>query len=112
MSKVENVVEGKEVSMPVFGVVISLIESVFTSILQRDKLTKTLLPGIFLFAYLVPLCVRTLGVDLEIEPSLLAAKGLWAEWLKVGSEVMKEETVEEVRGRLGAFMEDTTILPL
>lgn len=98
--------------MPAFDMAISLIEAVFTFILQRDKLITTLLPAIFLLAYLVPLCIKTLGVNLEIGPSLEAAKGLWSAWLEAGSEVMKGRINEGIKARLKTFMEDTTVIPL
>ena len=108
-----------------FEVAIGLVDTVFEKLSLSSSeakegetlLLKSLLPDIFLFGYLLPLCDRTM--DLEdsesssgISHSYGAAKSLWERWIKSAKEDMKEEIVGTIKMTLKMFVEDTHIHPL
>lgn len=87
------------------------MEAIFPSILQNEKLTKTLLPVIFNLAYLVPLALPE-SADFDITPSQTASKGLWEIWINGSCEEKKGDILQEVVHNLGDFMMDSNVYPL
>ena len=103
-----------------FEVTIDFVGTIFgklSSSEEGETLLKLLLPDIFLYGYLLPLCDRTLDLeDLEdsssISHSHVAAKSLWEGWIKCAEEGVKGEVVGMIKMRLKIFVEDTHIHPL
>ncbi|CAA7268465.1 unnamed protein product [Cyclocybe aegerita] len=111
-SNVGQVIDGEEVQMTTFDVTVYLIQAVFANILKDDELTKTLLPDIFFFAYLLPVCAAGDYVDIEVTPTQSSAKGLWEAWLKAASEEQKVAISEDIKARSKGFAESTSVHPL
>jgi E3 ubiquitin-protein ligase listerin len=120
-SHVKQVIDGKEVPPAVFEVAIDFVGIIFgrlsSEVKEGEGLLNSLLPDMFLFGYLLPLCDRTAGLeDLEgsddISHSYEAAKGLWEAWIKNAKEGAKGEIVGMINLRLKAFIEDVHIHPL
>ena len=127
-SHVEQVIDGKEVRPALFDVAIGFIDIIFEKLLSSSSssseakkgetmLLKSLLPDIFFFGYLLPLCDRTMDLeDLEGSSNLShshgAAKSLWEGWIKSAEEGVKREVVGMIKMRLKMFIEDTHIHPL
>ena len=107
-----------------FEVAIDFIDTIFeklsSSSSEGEKLLESLLPDIFLFGYLLPLCDRTMDLedleDLEgssgISHSHGVAKSLWEGWIKSAEEGVKGEVIGMIKTRLKMFIEDTHIHPL
>lgn len=68
-----------------------------------------LLPSIFLFAYLLPLCH---GVDDSAHPTFGVARDLWTQWINLSSVTQKEWAVGVIKAQLKAFITDTQVRPL
>ena len=124
-SHVKQVIDGKEVLPALFEVAIDLVDTIFgklssSSSEAKDEetlLLKSLLPDIFLFGYLLPVCDRTMDLDdLEgsngISHSYGTAKSMWEGWIKSAKEDVKVEVVGMIKMRLKMFIEDTHIYPL
>ncbi|KAF8156982.1 hypothetical protein B0H34DRAFT_711453 [Crassisporium funariophilum] len=115
-SHIDRVVNGEEVQEPSTEVTVDFIEAVFSYISRDTALLKSLLPDIFLFAYLLPLCDISDLEEQEQEDagstSHIKAKGLWEEWIKVAEEGLKDEVVEMIKNKLRTFVEDTRVHPL
>lgn len=124
-SHVKQVIDGKEVRPALFDVAIGIVEIIFGKLSSSSSeakeeetlLLKSLLPDIFLFGYLLPLCDRTMELeDLEgssgIGQSYGAAKSLWEGWIRSAKEGVKGEVVGMIKTRLKTFIEDTHIHPL
>jgi len=101
-----------------FEVAIDFVGTLFGKLSSSSEAEETplksLLPDIFLFGYLLPLCDRTVdSVDSEgfsgVSHSHVAAKSLWEGWIKVAKEDVKEEVVGVIKMRLKVFVEDTHI---
>jgi hypothetical protein len=109
-----------------FEVAIDLVDTIFEKLSSSSSEAKegetllltSLLPDIFLFGYLLPLCDRTTDLeDSEEAPSGIShsyetAKSLWEGWIKIAKEDVKGEVVGMVKMRLKMFIEDTHIHPL
>jgi hypothetical protein len=108
-----------------FEVAIGFVDTIFeklSSLSSEAKegetlLLKSLLPDIFLFGYLLPLCDRTMNLeDLEGSSNLShshgAAKSLWEGWIKSAEEGVKGEVVGMIKMRLKMFIENTDMHPL
>ena len=108
-----------------FEVAINLVDTIFDKLSSSSSeakegetlLLKSLLPDIFLFGYLLPLCDRTMDLeDLEgsngISHSCGIAKRLWEGWIKSAKEDVKGEVVGMIKMKLKMFIEDTHIHPL
>ncbi|KAJ3517521.1 hypothetical protein NLJ89_g467 [Agrocybe chaxingu] len=111
-SNVGHVIDGKEAQTTAFEVTVYLIQTVFADILKDDELTKSLLPDVFLFTYLLPVCAAGDYVDIEVTPAQSSAKSLWEAWLKVASDEQKAEIGEDIKARLRSFVESTSVHPL
>jgi hypothetical protein len=124
-SHVKEVIHGKEVRPALFEVAIGFVDTIFEKLSSSSSeamegetlLLKSLLPDIFLFEYLLPLCDRTTDLeDLEsssgISHSYGIAKSLWDGWIKSAKEDVKGEVVGMIKMKLKMFIEDTHIHPL
>jgi hypothetical protein len=124
-SHVKQVIDGTEVRPALFEVAIGFVDTIFEKLSSSSSeankgetlLLKSLLPDIFLFGYLLPLCDRTMDLEgLEgsniISHSHGAAKSLWEGWIKSAKEGVKGEVVGMIKMRLKMFIEDTHIHPL
>lgn len=111
-SNVQLLLEGKESQMSSLDVALHFVEAVFPSILQIDKLMKSLAPVLFNFAYLVPLALPENASDIDITPSLTTSRALWESWLSKTPEMKKQDIVQEIVHSLGEFMMDPNIYPL
>ena len=123
-SHVEQVIYGKEVQPALFEVAIGFVDIIFGKLSSSSSegkegetlLLKSLLPDIFLFGFLLPLCDRTMDLeDLEgssgIGQSHGVAKSLWEGWIKSAKEGVKGEVVGMIKMKLKMFIEDTHIHP-
>ena len=124
-SYVKEVIDGKEVRPALFEVTIGLVDTIFGKLSESSSeakegetlLLKSLLPDIFLFGYLLPLCDRTMDLeDLEVSSGINhgygAAKSLWEGWIKIAKDDVKGEVVGVIKTRLKMIIEDTHIYPL
>jgi len=111
-SSVQLLIDGKGAKTSNLGVTLYSMEAIFPSILQNEKLTKTLLPVIFNLAYLVPLAIPESPLDFDITPSQVASKGLWEIWIDGTCEAKKSDILQEVVSSLGEFMMDSNVYPL
>ena len=124
-SHVKQVIDGKEVRPALFEVAIGFVDTIFGKLSSSSSeagegqtlLLKSLLPDIFLFGYLLPLCDQTMDLeDLEgssgISDSHGVAKRLWEGWIKSAKEGVKGEVVGVIKTRLRMFIEDTHTYPL
>ena len=124
-SLVKQVVDGLEVQPALFEVAINLVDTIFEKLSSSSSeakeeetlLLKSLLPDIFVFGYLLPLCDRTMDLeDVEasngISHSYGIAKSLWEGWIKSAKDDVKEEVVGMIKTKLKMFIEDTHIHPL
>ena len=95
-----------------FAPSLDLISAVFA---QPPKMLPSLdefgalLPSIFLFAYLLPLCH---GVDDGAHPTFGVARDLWTKWIDLSSVTQKERAVEDIKAQLKTFITDTQVRPL
>ena len=106
-----------EVAIGFVGTIFEKLSSSSSEAKEETLLLKSLLPDIFLFGYLLPMCDRTMDLeDLEgssgISHSYGAAMSLWEGWIKNAKEGVKEEVVGMIKMRLKMFIEDTHIHPL
>ena len=102
-----------EVAIGFVDTIFEKLSSSFEAKEEETLLLKSLLPDIFLFGYLLPLCDQTIDLeDFEGSHSHGAAKRLWEGWIKSAKEGVKEEVVGMIKMRLKMYIEDTHIHPL
>ena len=119
---VKQVIDGKEVRPALFEIAIDFVGTIFGKLSSSSEakegegLLNSLLPDIFLYGYMLPVCDRTVGLeDLEGSDGLShshgAAKSLWEAWIQ-SAKVAKEEILGMIKMRLKMCIEDTHIHPL
>lgn len=123
-SLVQQVIDGTEVQSTLFEVAIDFVGTIFGKLSspsseeeEGEALLKSILPDIFLFGYLLPLCDRTLDSEgLEHyggdSHSHVAAKSLWEGWIRSAKDDGKGEVVGVIKMKLKMFVEDTHTHPL
>lgn len=90
---------------------IHLVQAVFGDVKGDTGFLVSLLPNLFLFAYLVPL-IGANATDLQLSASQTIARTLWEEWLRDASEVEKTEVLALTKSRLKNILEDTGVNPV
>lgn len=106
-----------EVAINFVGIVLGKLSSSSSEVKEGEALLNSLLPDIFVFGYLLPLCDRTVGSqDLEGSDGMSlshgTAKSLWEVWSKGAEGSVKEEIVGMIKTRLKMLIEDMHIHPL
>ena len=92
--------------MSTFDAAINLIDAVFANVLQEPELSKSLLPDLFLFTYLVP---ATAGQeDAELSPHS-KARDLWSRWIDKADEGPKEEIGNVLKARLREIVKNPNV---
>lgn len=114
--QVDSVLRGDKkhdaLSLLNFAPSLDLISAVFA---QPPKMLPSLdefdalLPSIFFFAYLLPLCH---GVDDGAHPTFGVARDLWTQWINLASVTQKERAVGVIKAQLKTFITDTQVRPL
>ena len=106
-----------EIAIDFVGIIFERLSSSYEGE-EGETLLKSLLPEIFLFGYLLPLCGRTVdsedseGSNGVNHQSYGVAKSLWEGWIKSAEEGVKREVVGMIKMRLKMLVEDTHIHPL
>ncbi|KAF8899801.1 hypothetical protein CPB84DRAFT_1780009 [Gymnopilus junonius] len=108
-SNVNATIEGQLSPAPTFDAAIHLIDVVFVKILQEPDLPKSLLPNLFLFAYLLP--ASSGHEEVEVGTPQVKARALWSQWLDKAADEGKNEITDIVKDRLKDILRDTTIAP-
>lgn len=109
-SNVNHLINGQAGPEPAFDTTIHLIQAIFSRVREEPSLLKSLLPDIFLLAYLGP-HVGNEGVDITLSSSHADARTLWTEWLDVAADDEKLDVLNIVKGRLRDIVQDTSVNP-
>ncbi|KDR72553.1 hypothetical protein GALMADRAFT_752797 [Galerina marginata CBS 339.88] len=99
-SNVTHVIEGQDTQTSVFDVVMHLVDAVFTKILEESRLLQSLLPDLFLFAFLLS------PVGDQTGPQATATTR-WNEWLGGAGDDYKKEIMDIIKTKLKFILGDT-----
>ncbi|PPQ64462.1 hypothetical protein CVT24_008472 [Panaeolus cyanescens] len=103
--KVHAFIEGKDISIAAFEGPLGCLKVVFSSIISDNDLVASLVPGLFVFTYLVPRHVSETAAGSTI---IADAQNLWEEFLKSSPE--KQTQLPAVIAELAKLVYDATTI--
>ncbi|KAF9556293.1 hypothetical protein CPC08DRAFT_820566 [Agrocybe pediades] len=103
-----DVVAGDQLPSRLFDNAIQLVQATISQILKDHSLTISLLPDLFLFAYLFPVFFGVDGDEVEASPSQKTAATLWNQWLEPAGEETKSEVINILCKKFKDILWDTS----
>lgn len=89
-----------------FEPVVELLLAGSTVIQEKDELQRSLIPSVFVFAWLLPQCYEQLE---QRQHSVFAnAKKIWASWVSRGSS-LQEATYQDICQDLKGLLKETNV---